>query len=66
MHRKRQEVAPHLAVAKVVPERVVPVARVQGAAAVKLEPLRAGILHDQQRVVVQSVPRPDELVQVRH
>ena len=66
MHREREQVAPHLPVSKVVPERVVPVAVVQGGPSVKLEPFRAGILHDQERVMVQPVARADEFVEVRH
>jgi len=33
---------------------------------VELEALSARVLHDEQRVVVQAVPRPHQVVQVRH
>ena len=45
---------------------MVPVAVVQGGATVELEALRARVLHDHQRVVVQPVPGAHQLVQVGH
>ena len=46
------------------PRGVVPLAVIQGGSAVELEPLGAGVLHDEERVVVQAVPGADELVEV--
>mmetsp|Transcript_1984 Transcript_1984/g.5321 ORF Transcript_1984/g.5321 Transcript_1984/m.5321 type:complete len:220 (-) Transcript_1984:393-1052(-) len=66
MDGKSQQVASHFSMHKVIAQWMVPLVIVKRGPAVKLEPLRARVLHDQQRVVVQTVPWANQFVEIRH